>query len=301
MKRQDGKGTGLIYSPSDLVRYIESPFASWMARNHLENPDSGIVKDAKDPLMSYLAKKGIEHEALFLEELKSRFNNVVTIDDGIDDSAKLQNTRDAMAVGADVIFQACLEKAPFLGYADFLVKVDSPSSFGDYSYVAWDTKLAKEMKPYFIIQLCCYSEMLEAMQGVLPESAVVVLGTNDEVPFKVNEYFDYYRAKKQEFLTQQADFDSGTMPDPFQYASHGEWSEYVERVRQGTDHLSKVAQYHPHSNSEASVRRYHDLCWPRYSKGREGAVPSRGNIRQLKGAGRNPGQNQMRSVKRHMK
>lgn len=28
----------IVYSPSDLVRFMESPFASWVARAVLENP-----------------------------------------------------------------------------------------------------------------------------------------------------------------------------------------------------------------------------------------------------------------------
>jgi hypothetical protein len=151
MKRDRGDGEGLIYSPSDLVRYVESPFASWMARHRAEFPDSGIEKDSKDPLLSYLADKGIEHEARFLKTLSSRFEVVVTIDDDLSDELKLEKTRAAMAQGVDVIFQACLDKPPFRGYADFLIKVDRPSELGAHSYVAWDTKLAKEMKPYFVL------------------------------------------------------------------------------------------------------------------------------------------------------
>jgi predicted RecB family nuclease len=241
MKRSNGNHSEIVYSPSDLVRYIESPFASWMARHQLENPDSGIEKDPADQLLSYLAGQGIEHESRFLEALSGRFECIVTIDDDICDDLKLERTRSAMAEGADVIFQACLEKPPFRGYADFLVKVDVPSDLGNHSYVAWDTKLAKDMKPYFIIQLCSYSEMLGAMQGLLPGSATVVLGTNEEVEFKTGEYYSYYLAKKDEFLAQQTLFDSDLMPNPFQYAQHGDWSAYVESIRQEVDHLSKVA------------------------------------------------------------
>ncbi len=37
MRKHPSSGE-LIFSPSDLVRYLESPFASWMARHHLEHP-----------------------------------------------------------------------------------------------------------------------------------------------------------------------------------------------------------------------------------------------------------------------
>ena len=33
------RGGQLIYSPSDLIRFLDSPYASWMERLHLEFPD----------------------------------------------------------------------------------------------------------------------------------------------------------------------------------------------------------------------------------------------------------------------
>lgn len=240
MRRHD-HAPELLFSPSDLTRFVDAPFASWMARYQLEVPDSGLAKDPPDPLLGYLAGKGLEHESAFLGELRTHFTDVVSIDNRLSDTEKLEATRAAMREGAHVIFQACLEKLPFRGYADFLIRIETPSSLGDYAYVAWDTKLAKEMKPYFVLQLCCYSEMLEAMQGYLPDTATVVLGTGEEVSFNVSDYFRYYLATKDEFLEQQRAFDAPAMPDPFQHPQHGEWSVYVESLRQERDHLSKVA------------------------------------------------------------
>jgi hypothetical protein len=37
MKREQGR---LLFSPSDLVRYVQSPFASWMQRLCLEVPET---------------------------------------------------------------------------------------------------------------------------------------------------------------------------------------------------------------------------------------------------------------------
>lgn len=37
MKKQSGI---IIYSPTDLIRYLASPFASWLDRYYLENPDA---------------------------------------------------------------------------------------------------------------------------------------------------------------------------------------------------------------------------------------------------------------------
>ena len=63
-------------------------------------------------------------------------------------------TLDAMRDGVDVIYQGVFVDAPWRGIADFLVRVDQPSSLGPWSYEAWDTKLARHPKPYFILQLC---------------------------------------------------------------------------------------------------------------------------------------------------
>ncbi|MFT6779425.1 MAG: hypothetical protein ACJAV1_003368, partial [Paraglaciecola sp.] len=59
MKREQGR---LLFSPSDLVRFVQSPFASWMQRLCLEVPETKSLKDKSDPLLSYLAEKGLAHE-----------------------------------------------------------------------------------------------------------------------------------------------------------------------------------------------------------------------------------------------
>ena len=58
----------IIYSASDLMVFMKSPFSSWMARLSIDYPErrKGIEKD-HDELMGLLANKGNEHELLFLE------------------------------------------------------------------------------------------------------------------------------------------------------------------------------------------------------------------------------------------
>ena len=52
----------IIYSPSDLTLYSDSPFASWMEYSVLINPELLSSTDAPDELMSLLQKKGALHE-----------------------------------------------------------------------------------------------------------------------------------------------------------------------------------------------------------------------------------------------
>ena len=61
----------LQYSPSDLVLFARSPFASWMARLGIDKPEqlAGIEKD-QDAMMGLLAEKGIRHEANYIDKFK---------------------------------------------------------------------------------------------------------------------------------------------------------------------------------------------------------------------------------------
>ena len=49
MKKQ--RSGEIVYAPSDLIRYVASPFASWMDRYYLENPGAitpdEVTEDAK--------------------------------------------------------------------------------------------------------------------------------------------------------------------------------------------------------------------------------------------------------------
>ena len=119
MYKQHGQ---LYFSPSDLTRYMESPFASWMDRFSIEHPDQAPEKDPADALMSSLAQKGYEHEDALEAAFIEQGLNVVKIE-GESSEEKHANTLAAMRQGVDVIVQARLELPPFGGYADFLVKV----------------------------------------------------------------------------------------------------------------------------------------------------------------------------------
>ena len=57
----------------------------------------------------------------------------------------------------------------WLGHIDFLRKLDGvDSDLGPWSYEAVDTKLARRVKPYFVVQLALYSELLAGAQGREP-------------------------------------------------------------------------------------------------------------------------------------
>lgn len=236
----------IIYSPTDLTTYMSSSFASWMNRFKMEFPSDAPNCDDADLLSSLLSKKGLEHEGNMLIELKQQNKSICVIENEMNGKKlsikdKKLATIDAMEEGVDVIFQAVLEHNSFRGHADFLIKVDGKSNLGDYHYEVWDTKLANKAKPYFVIQLCCYAELLEVIQGVLPQNIVVALGNGNNEMLRTEDYYFYYDALKTQFIEYQGKFDPNNRPDPAESKEYGRWSSYAEQLFIESDHLIQVA------------------------------------------------------------
>jgi uncharacterized protein len=235
MKKECGK---LIYSPSDLIRYMASPFASWLDRYDLENP--GAIQPDEDTAEEKLfSAAGDQHEKTILAGYKNSVSNLVEI---VKDNNRFYvahaATLAAIENKAPVIYQAALQDGVFAGYADFL-KLD-----GSGGYQPWDTKLALSPKPYYPIQLCCYAEMLAATTGQnLPQRIGVILGDGKEQEFRVEDFIHYYHDIKSSFLAMHSAFsgDLKDCPEPLPRGDHGRWNSRAEKLFIDNDHLVQVA------------------------------------------------------------
>ncbi len=128
-----------------------------MDRFHLENPGVS-VPDEETEDQRLIAETGNQHELNVLTELRASDSGLREIEKN-DFASALADTIAASHSKASIVFQAALEHDGFAGYADFLMLG------ADGQYQVWDTKLARSPKPYYAIQLCCYSEMLAAAAG----------------------------------------------------------------------------------------------------------------------------------------
>ena len=237
MHKKNGQ---FYYSPSDLTRFLDSPFASWMERFAIECPDQAPEKDPESSLMDTLAKKGYALEDTLEADFIAQGCDLIKIE-GQSPEEKYRKTQAAMQAGVDVIVQGRLESGAFGGYSDFLVKVPGDSLLGDYHYEVWDTKLSSAVKPNFLIQLCCYAEMLELLQGCRPEFLTVALGTGARERFRTDDFIFYYRGLKAAFLHTQKTWRPAHRPDPCDSAGWGDWSKYAESLLLERDHLFQVA------------------------------------------------------------
>jgi uncharacterized protein len=233
----------LLLSATDLINHLECA--------HLSHLDLEVVsgrlsiEETREEAADLVARKGDEHEAAYLESLRAAGKSVVEIEsepglDGLERGA--ERTREAMRGGAEIIYQAVLfDGRRWRGYADFLERAPAPSGLGGWSYEVADTKLARRVKPYFLLQLCFYSELLAAEQGTEPKLVHVVLGTHARESFRLDDFAAYYRSVKDRFERALGAGANGTYPHPVEHCELCHWQEHCEGHREADDHLSLVA------------------------------------------------------------
>ncbi|MDQ3492289.1 MAG: nuclease, partial [Chloroflexota bacterium] len=212
-----------VFSATDLVGYLACEHLTALERAAL----AGLVKRPMraDPELDVIRRRGFQHETRYLTDLTAGGRAVVEIARNDDEERgerirrQAEETIAAMASGADVIFQATFFDGRWLGYADFLQRIESPerpSVWGPYHYEVADTKLARHVKAGAVLQICSYVEQLTHIQGVQPEHMKVVLGgsAREEASLRVDDYMAYYRAAKQRFIESVLGSEAAPPPEP---------------------------------------------------------------------------------------
>jgi len=234
----------LIVAASDLNDYLACRHLT--ALNLAYAREDRSVEPLRSPTADLIARKGDEHEAAFLQSLKDEGRQVVEIPmpdrtlEGLRGAAAA--TEEAMRAGTDVIYQGTFFHNDLRGHTDFLFRVDRRSELGDWSYEVADTKLARRAKPYFVLQLCFYSELLHAVQGGEPPERIhVILGTNEQHSFRLVEFAAYFRHVRDRFIAELRQDDWDTYPIPVEHCSICRWHDACDARWLADDHLSLVA------------------------------------------------------------
>lgn len=288
-------GGTLVLAPTDLSSFIACRHRTGLdlavARGRLQRPE------VSDPFADILRRLGESHEQQHVASLRAKGLNVVTIDRGPDarDLAReTEETLRAMQAGADVVVQARLAHGSFAGYADLLVRVETPSALGAWSYEVHDTKLARETKGGTILQLCAYSDLLGRMQGRAPERFHVVVPAGDpegsppqyplpegsppQAPlpqgappreavirsYRVEDYLAYYRMVRSA-LAEAVALDHEVLleryyPEPVEHCSVCRWEPRCYARRRNDDHLSFVAGIGSGHRVELTAQGYPTLA-----------------------------------------
>jgi uncharacterized protein len=187
-----------------------------------------------------LQKQGDDHESRYLAKLKGEGRSVVEFDRDGGLAAAAQATRAALSKGPDVLFQGAFFASPWGGWSDFLIRVETPSALGAFSYEVVDTKLKRKPDPKHILQLVLYSDLLAEVQGGEPEQAHIELGNGERFSFRLKEYSAYARharSRLEEFVAAPA----ATSPDPVKMCGLCRWRDRCQEEWEAADSLSLVA------------------------------------------------------------
>jgi predicted RecB family nuclease len=232
-----------VFSPSDLNHFLECEHLIQLELRRGDSP-----KTERDAHAELLAQKGLDHEAAWLQRFRDEGRRIVTIGRDPQRPGERDWDRDAadtvaaMRDGADVIYQGVFVRSvgvqpdaiPWRGIADFVVRTPSGT------YEAWDTKLARSSKPYFVLQLCFYTEQIGRIQGVDPEHMHIVLGTGETNVFRYDDFAAYYRAVRRRFL-QATRAGLPTYPYPVAHCALCHYQRDCQDQWDTADHLSQLA------------------------------------------------------------
>ena len=152
-----------------------------------------------------------------------------------------------MTRGTPLIYQAALADTPWIGFADFLVRVESPCPRWAWSYEPWDAKLARSPRPEHLLQIALYGDLLATVQGRSAVQGWLMLGTGDHaVPyvaesFRLDEVRYYVRRAARRLEAFAADLPTELTPEPCAYCGKCHWLGECEARWEAEDHLCRVA------------------------------------------------------------
>ena len=185
----------VIYSPDDIVLFRESPFAAWMERLTLENPDHGILPDSHSATTTQ--DEASRHDAI-VATLRAEGRNVVLINQELAEPERQTATMAALHSGADFIVNCQLAVEPLSGSAKLLMRTSGYSDFGDYLYIPCETQANSVLNSAF--RLSFLADLLHGLQGQLPPQMLIIRDGADVVPLQTDDYIYYYRAVQQRFM-----------------------------------------------------------------------------------------------------
>ena len=232
-----------MHSTEGIFSLSATDLSNHLSCRHLTNLNSLVARgnlkapSYRDPSLEIMFQRGRDHEAAYVAHLKTKGLSAINLD-GKPESETIR----AMKEGYDVIVQPTLQEEKWMGRADILLRVTTPSDLGDWSYEVQDTKLSQNTKAGTILQLCLYSELVGNIQGIAPKQLHVVTPGN---PFTTESYHfvdfrAYYNLVKRSFEDFVENIPE-TYPDPVEHCSICNWWQVCDKKRHEDDHLSLVA------------------------------------------------------------
>lgn len=233
----------IVLSASDLTDHLACTRLTALELGALGNRTVRPTPDTSDA--DVIRRRGEEHEALYLKQLRNEGRQVVELDCPAHGLAGLlageAATVAAMAAGAEVIYQGTFFDGTWRGHPDFLFRIDEPSGRWAWSYEVCDAKLARRVKAAAILQTCSYSDHVERIQGSAPHQIHVVGRDFTTRTYRLADYSAYYRRTKAALQAVVNAVPDDTYAWPVEHCAVCPWTEVCDAHRRSHDHLSVVA------------------------------------------------------------
>jgi predicted RecB family nuclease len=145
----------------------------------------------------------------------------------------------AMKHGYKLILQGLLRGKDFMGSPDLLVRVNDTAP---YKYEVKDIKRSHTSKAKFVLQICAYSDLLQEVQGELPECGEILLGNNTSEKFKINDFFNYYKKLKENFVHFHTNFNHENQQKPDRKDLTGDYKELAkDQLNELIDSIANIS------------------------------------------------------------
>jgi len=174
-----------VITAQHIYDYLACPHRVYL--NAHEDP---AKKRPLSRFLDLLFSRGTLHEKREVERFEYRKPEGVTKEE------RFKSTLDLMRSGEAFIYQGVLIAGDEQGIPDLLKKISTPSKLGKHAYIPIDIKSGKgyesnsdnAVNKTYAIQLAFYARLLQAVQGVYPQQAIVINVDGEEISFDPNDF-----------------------------------------------------------------------------------------------------------------
>jgi predicted RecB family nuclease len=185
----------VIFSATDLGA---AAGCEWALMQKLDSKLGRVdaVPDEGDAMLQRAGALGDEHELRYLEALRRTRTVTEFARPSMRDLPEAAAaTAEAFRAGADVLFQATFFDGRFVGFADFIMRVDTVTDSGPV-YEVYDTKLARSAKITALLQVAAYSDQLHRLGVPTGENVHLLLGDGRTSTHRLRDILPVYRKRR---------------------------------------------------------------------------------------------------------
>lgn len=233
-----------LLTPSKIAAWLDCPHYLTL-HNQV---DEGLLPRPSSSFGSFaqlLVSKGEDHERACLAHYCAEGKSVLEVlprktDESFEDW--VARSGNPFSESWDVVYQMPFIHNGIRGIADFVVRVEDPSS-GAISYEPVDAKLARsDAKPGHVLQLCFYADAIESLTGTRPEHMHVWLGSGRLDRLRVDDFIPYWRRLRSQLTAALAAGPVvGTTAQPCPHCEFCEFQPHCEQQWRDADALHFVA------------------------------------------------------------